>query len=166
MKNITVNFGGFYNSVHSDIIELIDNEYEIDFENVDFVETHKSYSKGYISVLNNMLDTNFKFIELDLPKFYNYNTDTIVISASKSDFLKCLKFIKDEGLTNEVYQNIISVTKRVDGYIPFYTYEEVFKKENRNLLLECILTTICDNFEDTVINGIVSNYLEIIEKDN
>ena len=91
MQNLiktTVNFGGFYNSIHSDIISTCVADMEYNWEELNYEATYNEYSKRYIKVLNNILDTNIIFKALNSPKYYNYTTDYIVTDISKKDILK------------------------------------------------------------------------------
>ena len=165
MKNLiktTVNFGGFYNSIHSDIIENYIEDREYNWENVNYKDTYKNYSKSYINVLNNILDTNIIFKALNSPRYYNYSTDSIIIELSKKDILKLFKYIKKEELKLKVINIIKEASTSKDGYIAFYSYKDFFKKDNLDLLVECLLDIIVENLQDNIIDGIQSNYLEII----
>ena len=157
-----VNFGGFYNSIHSDIIESYVEDMEYNWEDVNYTETYKIYSESYIKVLNNILDTDLVFKALNSPKFYNYSTDTISIEISKKDILKLFKYVKDEDLKQEVFNIIKEASTSRDGYVAFYNYADFFKKENIAILVECLLDVVVENLEDRIIDDIQSNYLEII----
>lgn len=96
---IEINFGGFYESVHSTIIENrigMELEWENDindtddditeeawFEMVDFKETHKSYCSEYVYALNNEFDLDLEFKRIKSPRFYNFTTDKIVAEIDR-----------------------------------------------------------------------------------
>ena len=165
MQNLiktTVNFGGFYNSIHSDILDTYIEDYGYNWENVDYISTYKEYSKSYIKVLNNILDTNIIFKALNSPKFYNYSTDKINVELSKKDILKLFKYVKDEELKQEVFNIIKEASTSRDGYVAFYNYADFFKKDNLDILVECLLDVIIENLQDRIVDGICSNYIEII----
>ena len=169
MQNLiqtTVNFGGFYYSIHRDIldseIECLGYEDEV----INFEATHEAYCKNYIKVLNSILDTNLIFKALNSPKFYNFTTDIINVELSKKDILKLFKYVKDEDLKQEVFNNIKECSTSKSGYIAFYEYKDFFKKENLDILIECLLDIIIENLNDKIIDAIVegihSDNLEII----
>jgi hypothetical protein len=166
MKNLTINssinFGGFYNSIHSDIIDTYIEDYEYDWEKVNYISTYENYSKDYIKVLNNILDTNISFKALNSPRFYNYSTDVISIEISKKDALKLFQYVRNEELKQEVFEIIKDSSTSKDGYIAFYEYKDFFKKDNLNILLECMLDVIVDNLQNDIIEELQSNYLEIV----
>ena len=54
MKNLietNINFGGFYNSIHSDIIDIYIEDMEYNWEDVNYGATYNEYSKSYIKAL-------------------------------------------------------------------------------------------------------------------
>ena len=165
MKNLietNVNFGGFYYSIHSDIIDNYVEDMEYNWEAVDYSDTYKIYSENYIKVLNNILDTNIIFKALNSPKFYNYSTDIINVELSKKDILKLFKYVKDEELKQEVFNIIKEASTSVDGYVAFYNYADFFKKDNLDILIECLLDIIVENLQDRIVDDIQSNYIKIV----
>ena len=165
MKNLietTVNFGGFYNSIHSDIIDNYVEDLEYNWEEVNYEATYKTYSENYIKALNDILNTNIIFKALNSPKFYNYSTDVINIELSKKDILKLFKYIKEEELKQEVFNIIKDSSTSKSGYVAFYEYKDFFKKDNLDILVECLFDIIVENLQDRIIDGIQSNYIEII----
>ena len=165
MQNLiktNINFGGFYNSIHSDIIESYIEDMEYNWEDVDYTETYNEYSKSYIKVLNNILDTNIIFKALNSPKFYNYTTDKINVELSKKDILKLLKYIKEEDLKQEVFNIIKEASTSRDGYVAFYNYADFFKKDNLAILVECLLDIIVEHLQNRIIEDICANYIDII----
>lgn len=166
MKNLIietkVNFGGFYNSIHSEVIDNYIESCEYDFENVNYKATYKAYAKDYIKVLNNKLNTNITFKNLISPKYYNYSTDFINVEISKKDILKLFQYVRNEELKQEVFNIIKKSSTSRDGYIAFYNYKDFFKKDNLGLLLECLFDVIVDNLQDSIVEELQSNYLEII----
>lgn len=157
-----VNFGGFYNSIHSDIIDTYIEDYEYNWEDVNYKATYQEYTKSYIKVLNNILDTNMSFKSFISPKYYNYSTDYIVTDISKKDILKLFKYVKEEELKQEVFDLIKKVSTSKSGYLALYNYADFFKKENLDILIECLLDIIVENLQDRIVDDIQSNYIDII----
>ena len=165
MKNLiktNINFGGFYNSIHSDIIDTYIEDLEYNWEDVNYNDTYKIYSKSYIKALNNILDAKVIFKALNSPKFYNYSTDIINVEISKKDILKLFKYVKDADLKQEVFNIIKEASTSRDGYVAFYNYADFFKKDNLDILIECLFDIIVENLQDRIIDGICSDYIEII----
>ena len=165
MKNLietSINFGGFYESIHSYIIDDNIELNEYDFEKVNYKDTFEIYAKDYIKILNQKLDTNIIFKDLISPKFYNYSTDFINVEISKKDILKLFQYVRNEDLKEEVINIIKDSSTSKDGYVAFYNYNDYFKKDNLDLLLECMLDIIVDTLQDDIIEELQANYLEII----
>lgn len=153
MENLVLNFGGFYNNIHDDNTDnMIENYFveddEIRYHLVNFKKLHTLYSRSYINFINFHLETNFIFKALNSPKEYNFKTDTILFDANKKDLLKVLKFIRENDLKDNVIQIIKDCTISKDGYIPFYTYSDFFKKENLCFLFESCLDAIISFLDD------------------
>ena len=165
MQNLietNINFGGFYYSIHKDILDIYIEDMEYNWEAVDYKETYKIYSESYIKVLNNILDTDLIFKALNSPKYYNFTTDFISVELSKKDILKLFKYVKDEDLKQEVINIIKDNSTSKDGYVAFYNYADFFEKENIAILVECLLDIIIENLQDRIIDGICANYIDII----
>lgn len=157
-----INFGGFYNSIHSDVIDNYVEIMEYNWEDVNYKSTYETYAKDYIKVLNNKLDTNISFKSLYSPKFYNYSTDFINVEISKKDIIKLFQYIKEEELKEEVFNIIKESSTSKDGYISFYNYSDYFKKDNLGILVECLFNVIVEYLQDDIIEELQSNSLEIV----
>lgn len=157
-----LNFGGFYESIHSYIIDNYIEDLEYDFEKVNYKSTYKIYAEGYIKAINNKLDTNISFKSLVSPKFYNYSTDSINVEISKKDILKLFQYVRTEELKKEVFNIIKESSTSKDGYVAFYNYSDYFKKDNLAILVECLFDVIIEHMQEDIIEELQSNYLEII----
>lgn len=169
MQNLietNINFGGFYESIHSNIIDSYIEDYEYDWEEVNYKSTYKIYAKDYIKVLNQKLDTNIVFKGLVSPKFYNYSTDYINVDISKKDIIKLFQYVRNEDLKQEVFNIIKESSTSKSGYISFYNYSDYFKKDNLDILVECLFDIIVGSLEEAIIEDLQSNYLEIILNDD
>ena len=75
----SINFGGFYESIHDGNIDHMVEAYEYDFDHVDYKKTFQSYIDEYCSKLSSYIndeyqvDIDFKNIKLYSPQYYNYN---------------------------------------------------------------------------------------------
>ena len=121
-----IDFGGFYDSIHSDNIENRIEYFEIDENNVNYKETYNSYCIEFIDSLNDMLELELKFIQIDSPKFYNFTTDKIEAEINENDFNK----LKDTYLnSNEFIDYVNENSKSRDGFTSFYNgFNEVIKE--------------------------------------
>ena len=165
MKNLietSINFGGFYDSIHSEVIADNIEIMEYNWEDVDYNSTYKIYAKDYIKILNQKLDTNIIFKSLYSPKCYNYSTDYINVEISKKDILKLFQYVRNEDLKQEVFNIIKDSSTSKDGYISFYNYNDYFKKDNLDILVECMFDVIIEHLQNDIVEDLQSNYLEIV----
>ena len=154
-----IDFGGFYHSIHSDILDIQIDYFEIDEDNVNYKENCNSYCNEFINSLNDMLELNLKFIQIDSPKFYNFRTDKIEAEINENDFNK----LKDTYLTsNEFIDYVNENSKSYDGFISFYNgFNEVIKEDE--ILLQYMFDYILKEYADEIENYIFEMYFEIIE---
>ena len=145
-----INFGGFYGSTHSDLIdnriEMYEHEGYINtWEDIDYQETYKSYIHDYCSELSDFIldkfeiDIDFKNLSLNSPRFYNFETDTIDCEVNKDKVEKLnTYFLKDK----DFIQYLNKRTKSYSGFISFYTFEQA-KNNKDNILIDYVLEYIC-----------------------
>jgi len=157
----TINFGGFYESLHDDIVErakayeigAVDDNGEIDgdklweVDKAEWDSIKEEYSGEWLDMLNQELETDIKFVSLNSPRFYNYSTDVIVGDISQKDALKIFGYVRDNDLKCEVLQAVRDASTSGSGYSALYDYEDYFMREYRALLLQVVLDVIiaaCD----------------------
>lgn len=152
MLQVSLNFGGFYGSIHdSNVDGMLESYFDYEDFNSDTVNyrlIYIEYLKKYIEFLNSLMDTELKFMELVSPREYNFHTDIIEVLIHRSDILRVFDYIKENDLKSDVLERIKDATTSRPGYIPFFNYEDIFKKENRDKLLECIFDVICHDEEN------------------
>lgn len=145
---ITVNFGGFYGSLHEGRIDSIVEQGIGNYdEHLDYKLIHKTYSKKFVDFLNDELDTKIVFEELHSPREYNFHTDVIYANCGNSDALKILRYTL-ENYRDELKERIEDKTTSKSGYIAFYSYIDMLKRDNRDMLITSCLDVIIDNSED------------------
>ena len=155
-----IDFGGFYHSIHSDVIDNKIEYFEnINFDSVNYKETCNSYCIEFIESINDMLELNLKFIKIDSPKFYNFTTDKIEAEINENDFNK----LKDTYLnSNEFIDYVNENSKSYDGFISFYNgFNEVIKEDE--ILLQYMFNYILKEYADEIENYIFEMDFEIIE---
>ncbi len=105
----TINFGGFYNSIHDDNIEWAcesfysdDNgncNWDIILDNVDFKKLRGVYIDLYCDLFSDWLkenykvDIKFKNISLSSPREYNFETDKILCDITEIENESLIKII-------------------------------------------------------------------------
>lgn len=151
-QEILINFGGFYNSIHDAQIE---NQFEaceacIDSEaqDRDYTKTKINYSIEYLKkmeqfLFNEGIETKFKFVRIESPREYNFRTDKIVVNILKNHQKSIINFVNNKFAV-ELIELIRQQTTASSGYRPFYTFNEIYKENIKDLLLEACLEIICD----------------------
>ena len=161
IKEIHLNFGGFYQN-HDMYIESMIENFDINIESVDFEATYKNYAAEWVNTFNSEHDLNLEFIGINSPRFYNYSTDKIKVNI---DHLEChiLKrnYIKDTEFIAYANERLTSQS----GFISFYDGLEDLKEKAKGnksdyiLLIELILDFIIDSNDEIYIHE-----FEIISK--
>ena len=135
-----LNFGGFYCSEHSEIIDSQIEAFELDWETVNFKQVHREYASDWLDLLSNEIDLDLKFIDLDSPKYYNFRTDEITTEITEANF----EALKDEYLTDECINYINKESASRDGFASFYNGFKAVSKEP-GILAAYIFSYILDS---------------------
>jgi hypothetical protein len=169
-NKIVVNFGGFYNSIHDELIDsMLDSYYQdeegniLDYYSLDipYKTIFDKYSKFYINSFSGWLFDNFdlcinlRFSHLNSPREYNFNTDKIIAFISKSDEFKLLKHFRNDAGFLEYLKK---ATRSYDGYISFYDYESALKNQD-GVLSDYLTQYLCNEFNQ-------SDYLSCYDLNN
>jgi len=160
----TIEFGGFYESIHDNHIDMMTENYfddtplqndENNFEYFDWRAIHKSYIKSYCYKLeeyikdNYEIDIDFKKVSLDSPTQYNFKTDVINCSVNK----KKIELLNNKLIIDDEFAKYLKdSTQSYDGYMSFYTYEQALNNKD-DILSVYVLRYIC--------NQLNSEYLDI-----
>ena len=129
IKNVALNFGGFYYSIHSDLmdseLETILETEDLTYDNIsDYIswkDIHLEYSKRLVVAFNNKFDLFLKFEELIQPREYNFRTDQILIEMSMQDY----NFLWLNVNQDEMLDKINKATTAVSGFMPLYNSSEI-----------------------------------------
>ena len=129
IKNVALNFGGFYDSVHSDLIDteienILETEeltYDEICDYIDFRRIYREYSKRFVDNFNDNFDLNLKFSHLIQPKEYNFKTDEILVEMSMQDY----NYLFLDTNQDKLNHKITKATTNRDGYSAFYNYSEM-----------------------------------------
>ena len=115
-------FGGFYESMHSEQVNVYIDQMGYDWEKVNFNATYLNYSKALLNYIESEINTPLKFIGLNSPKFYNFTTDKIEAEILPENYAKFIA----EFLTDNCKAYINEACKSRDGFTSFYpTFEKV-----------------------------------------
>jgi len=164
MIHTTIEFGGFYQGIHDNHINMMTENYfddtplQNDDNNFDYFNwsaIHQSYIESYVNKLsqyikdNYDIDIDFKNISLDSPQQYNFKTDVINCSVKN----KQVKLLNDKLIIDDEFAKYLKdSTKSYDGYMSFYTYEQALNNKD-DILSVYVLRYIC--------NQLNSEYLDI-----
>ena len=88
---IQIEFGGFY-GYHEEYIDNRIDDYEIDFDNVDWNATFKDYAENWLWRFNNRSNLDLDFVGIVSSTYYNYRTDKIIAKVNYDNIneLMCL----------------------------------------------------------------------------
>jgi len=153
---IALNFGGFYQSWHDEIVEqavayacgLVDEdtgEVRSDelFASINSWEPYfQQYAEAWVDQFNDEVGTSLEFARIDSPREYNFRTDAIMVDASNRDILRIFAYVRENLLKSDALEIARSITTSRDGFIAFYKYYQLFQRENRDLLAECLCDAI------------------------
>jgi hypothetical protein len=139
----TINFGGFYNSIHDDNIEWACESYYSDdngvcdwdniLDKVNFKKLRGVYIDLYCDLFSDWLkenykvDIKFKNISLSSPREYNFETDKILCDITQ---------VENESLIKALQSNtkfldwLKDRTKSRSGFISFYSYDDAMNNKN------------------------------------
>ncbi len=159
MINTNIRFNGFYNSLHSDLIDdAIESYYTDDngvfnydsiVDNIDYKTIHKDYIEVFTDEFkswiqdNYNLDIDFKDLTLISPQYYNYSTDVINCNISdKDNALLMMTFKRDKDFIDYLKYK----TTSRDGFMSHYTFEEALSNKD-DVLSDYILNYLVNKFE-------------------
>jgi len=139
----TINFGGFYNSIHDDNIEWACESYfsddngncnwDIILDNVDFKKLRGVYIDLYCDLFSDWLkenykvDIKFKNISLSSPREYNFETDKILCDI---DIMENEILIKTMKAKPAFLDWVKDRTQSKSGFISFYDFNDVMNDKN------------------------------------
>ena len=155
MIHTTIEFGGFYQGIHDNHIDMMTENFfddtplqddENNFDYFNWSAIHQSYIESYVNKLsqyikdNYDIDIDFKNISLDSPQQYNFKTDVINCSVKN----KQVKLLNDKLIIDDEFAKYLKdSTQSYDGYMSFYTYEQALNNKD-DILSVYVLRYICN----------------------
>lgn len=125
-------FSGFYYSIHSDIldteenqmfsdsdeVETYDNLADIFYAHVNYSKVREEYARFYVNCLKDEIGLQFmEFEEMLSPREYNFETDRVFASVSRSDLLKMFHDVMGTVLDETIREMFTSRS----GFISYYS---------------------------------------------
>jgi hypothetical protein len=139
----TINFGGFYNSIHDNNIEWACESYYSDdngvcdwdniLDNVDFKKLHGVYINLYCDLFsdwikeNYSIDIKFKNISLSSPREYNFETDKILCDITEVENESLIKALQSKTKFLDWLKDRV---KSKSGFISFYDFDDAMNDKN------------------------------------
>lgn len=126
----TVPFSGFYNTIHDEAIDYAKsflcanangdpyaNIEEILSSHIDFSLLFNEYAKHYVACVKEHLGlTTLVFDGVSSPEYYNFETDRIFATISRSDLAAMLKAVRGKHLNRIIEERFTSG----HGFISYY----------------------------------------------
>lgn len=120
----TIPFMGFYNSWHDQEIDQAinhlcdDNETLINhvFMETDFTQIHIDYAEKFTKLFADYFEISVKFKLLSSPKYYNFETDRIIVDISIKELQRIHAIVPYDLLKKRIKERFTSY----DGFISFY----------------------------------------------
>lgn len=159
---VNLEFGGFYESIHSNIVDgcvermFCDDNGIVDWDNVevDWSEANKNYMTEWLWLFAEWLKDEygviaaFKKPTLKSPKYYNFATDTIDCNLTKREVTDILDSIR---LNVDFISFLRHATKSYDGYMSFYDFDEALADKD-GVLIQYALRYLADQFNNTELD--------------
>jgi hypothetical protein len=139
-----LDFGGFYESIHTEYIDNHIEDLNINWEYINYKKTYENYAKCFVDYLNFSLNQKLKYVKLDSPKYYNFRNDKIIVSIEEIDKYNLIQQYRNDDQFVE-WVNEASASR--DGFTSFCSGIDNLINE-QHLLLEYIFTYILWNEED------------------
>ena len=186
MITLKIPFQGFYNSVHSMLLDNAENYLftDSDSENqneglinrfrcaCNYKQVFAEYAKAYVDCFSVQFDIpSLKFISLHSPKEYNFTTDTIECSIGREDIHRIYKsidrvvladFIELHCTSRSGFSSFYDADVKTWGYVDNWEYAQL------SLLLRCYFENHTnysedwewDTMQDYESNGYITQWLE------
>jgi hypothetical protein len=188
MKEFSIPFCGFYESVHDMLLnDEVDNigqnrdtgetNHDLSYylwDNINWKQTHIDYTKDYTENFASELGIKgLKFVELDSPREYNFVTDRIFARCSDAEFYRMFKLVKGATLDKVCRDNLTSRDGFSSFYNPNYTSWGHWKTWDNNQLSQVVEAYVqymddengvdFDEYglmERSLCNGVISGIIE------
>ena len=127
----TICFSGFYNTLHDSELDTTLEQmfsdrdtgctinydlYNRALDKMNWRAVHTAYAKEYMDDFMRWLDLELEFVELNSPRFYNYETDRIFVFITEASLKRAYDRVDTPALRQLVRERFTSR----DGFISFY----------------------------------------------
>ena len=118
-------------------------------EHVDFRELYVNYSKTLVRCINKEAGTSIEFTDLHQSILRGLCDVSIEVECSIEDLSKLINKYESDNMDlfyERVEEAIETLTTRRDGYIPYYTVNELFYCEG-DRLFQLLLDEVCKSID-------------------
>ena len=157
--NVTVEFGGFYESIHSELIDdvvdrytfgMTDIQYNDFLDNLIWDEIRQNYARGFMKLLAEWLEKELYIgvkysentIKVISPREYNFRTDTLDVDFTPESIAHLNAWARKDDEFKDYLQE---ATQSRDGFISFYSYDDALADKD-GILSQYALRFLCDEF--------------------
>lgn len=159
MVNTTIEFGGFYGSIHEQLIQsaiesYIDTE-SAEYDLIDWRANFERYIKWYALEFERFIldecgvSVTFSNIELKSPREYNFKTDTIEAAIGKSAEKALILAYKNDP---DFVGFLSEATKSYSGFISFYSFHDAISNKD-NVFTVYLFRYLAEIFNDTELES-------------
>ena len=128
-----INFGGFYESIHSHMIENtianhfdVDDIYDVnddDVDTIDYKAMQEDYAEQWLDLYKEIIPFGVGYIGIDSPEYYNYTTDTITVRIATNKVNELIDTLEHDY---EFIEWLDDNSQSYDGFNSWYTgFEQV-----------------------------------------
>ena len=157
--NVTVEFGGFYGSIHEQLIDdvvdrntfgMTDIQYNDFLDNLIWDEIRLNYARGFMKLLAEWLEKELYIgvkysentIKVISPREYNFRTDTLDVDFTPESIAHLNAWARKDDEFKDYLQE---ATQSRDGFISFYSYDDALADKD-GILSQYALRFLCDEF--------------------
>ena len=159
MSNVTVEFGGFYHSIHDSLIddvvdryasEMTDDDFNEFYEGLNWGDIRQNYARGFMKLLAEWLEKELYIgvkysentIKVISPREYNFRTDTLDVDFTPESIAHLNAWARKDDEFKDYLQE---ATQSRDGFISFYSYDDGLADKD-GILSQYALRYLCDEF--------------------
>jgi len=149
-----INFGGFYESIHSHIIDTAianyfdcDDIYDVDenlIDQVDIKAMQDDYAQQWLELYKEVIPFGVGFVRIDSPDYYNFETDKITARISEKKVDDLINTLQDNW---EFVEWLDENSQSYDGFHSWYVgFDQV--KENKAVFMMYYTDYISEQHKD------------------
>ena len=151
-----INFGGFYESIHSHIVNTVianhfdhDDYYDVDDNDIDTVDINAmqlDYCEQWLEHYKEIIPFGVGFVGIDSPDYYNFETDKITVRIGTNRVNELIDTSKHDY---DFIEWLDDASQSYDGFNSFYQgFEQV--KINKAVFMMYYTDYITEQNKETI----------------